>query len=709
VTDLRNRLADSTSPYLRQHAQQPVAWQPWDAEALAAARRLERPIFLSVGYSTCHWCHVMAHESFDDPAVAAVMNDLFVNIKVDREELPDVDRVYMAFVQASTGRGGWPMSVWMTPELAPFCGGTYFPPQDRWGTPGFVRVCQGVAGFWRDRRSEATARGEEILRRLDEDEPPIGVVPPEVRAACATYMEQCRRAWDDDTGGFGGAPKFPRPAALLALADLAGDGRLGPDDRAWAAAVCDRAVQAFDEGGIHDHLGGGLHRYSVDAAWRVPHFEKMLYDQGQVLELAARRGALDNSAAVALAEDIVAYVDHCLSLPGGPCAAAEDADSARPDGSHGEGAFYVWDAAEFRRIVEEQAGAQAAELAAHVWGVDAAGNAPEGSDPHGEFTGLNVLYRAFPVVDAAHRLGLTPAAGAALLEQARLALHTAREQRSRPHRDDKVVASWNGYYAAGLARAGVLLQRPAWVARAQEIVLWCRQKLWDGQALRRSWLDRPGPGQGQAVDYAALADAALALHTADGAQIWLDWAQELMAALERHCVHPAGGWYDGPASPEIRLRSVEEYEGAEPSAAGLAVRNCLQLAALLGDEAWRQRAEAALAARHGLLERQPFALPGLLRGLALAAEGVPVLAVAGPGADLAPLLGTAAARLPALAVLRLDDPSATGLLARHPHLAGLSAPASGLGAWLCLGRRCLPGVSSAAALAAAIDALSTPA
>ncbi len=393
-----NALIDEKSPYLRQHAQNPVAWLPWGEAAFEKARKEDKPIFLSVGYSTCHWCHVMAHESFEDEGVAEILNRDFVPVKVDREERPDVDRIYMLFVQASTGSGGWPMSVWLTPELKPFFGGTYFPPDSRYGRPGFRDVLQHLARAWQQEREKVEGSSTQVVEQLRSiaNSASAGTGPgPELFDAA---FWQFRRMFDSKWGGFGNAPKFPRPVVLNYLLRY-----YSAKNNPEALDMVTATLRGMAAGGMHDHLGGGFHRYSVDERWFVPHFEKMLYDQAQlaVAYLEAYQVTHEPKFA-ATARDIFSYVMRDLTDPSGGFYSAEDADSPDPeDPSHsGEGAFYIWKKEEIERLLGER---DAAVFCAR-FGVRDEGNVEQ--DPHGEFTGRNILYEARddgPMLEAAKR------------------------------------------------------------------------------------------------------------------------------------------------------------------------------------------------------------------------------------------------------------------------------------------------------------------
>ncbi len=443
-----NRLIHEKSPYLLQHAHNPVDWFPWGEEAFAKARSEDKPIFLSVGYSTCHWCHVMERESFEKDDIARVLNEFFVPVKVDREERPDVDRVYMLFVQASTGSGGWPMSVWLTPDARPFYGGTYFPPDNRYGRPGFRAVLESLARSWRGDRARIEQTSNQVVEQLRQyslagghesasgAEPVGGLGPEDGRKALDSAYFTLRRSFDSKLGGFGGAPKFPRPSIHNFLL------------RYFAAQKSEEALDmvlatlgAMSRGGMCDQLGGGYHRYSVDEHWFVPHFEKMLYDQAQLAVSFLEAFQITREPVLAdAARDIFTYVLRDLAAPEGGLYSAEDADSLiDPVHSHekGEGAFYIWTAAELRGALGERDAA----VFAYRFGVQEVGNVDE--DPHGEFTGRNILYQAHTVRDTAVHAGLSEDQCQEILERARVILMEIRSRRPRPHLDDKILTGWN--------------------------------------------------------------------------------------------------------------------------------------------------------------------------------------------------------------------------------------------------------------------------
>jgi uncharacterized protein YyaL (SSP411 family) len=597
-----NRLARERSPYLLQHATNPVDWYPWNDEAFARARAEDKPIFLSIGYSTCHWCHVMEHESFENPQIAALLNEHFVSIKVDREERPDIDRVYMSFVQATTGQGGWPMTVFLTPELKPFYGGTYFPPTSRWGRPGFEDVVTEIARVWKEDRARVNEAATELTERLKKvthgGRPEAEIADPD---ALDSALEQFQETFDPRYAGFGDAPKFPRPSALLFL--LRAHARTGSQS---ALSMATATLRAMAIGGMRDHIGGGFHRYSVDAAWRVPHFEKMLYDQAQlVLAYLEAAQATGEPFYTAVAEDTLHYVLRDLTGPEGAFYSAEDADSMPPDAASGqasgkkEGAFYVWTEAEMTEILGDDM-----DIARRRFDIEPGGNAP--SDPQGEFTGRNLLYIAQPIGDIAIRSGKTEQEVMAALERIRRKLFDAREKRPRPDRDDKVLTAWNGLMIAAFARAGRVLpdspHRDTYLNAAIDAATFIRRTLWreaDRRLLRR-YRDGEAAIDAYAEDYAFLVWGLLELLQATGEAGWLSWAIELQRRLDDLFWDEAeGGWFSTTGDdPTVLLRLKEDYDGAEPSAASIAALNALTLAHLTGDESYREKAGRTLG-RYG--------------------------------------------------------------------------------------------------------------
>ena len=636
-----NLLSAERSPYLLQHAGNPVHWQAWGEAAFARARGENKPIFLSIGYSTCHWCHVMAHESFENAEIADLLNREFVSIKVDREERPDVDRVYMTFVQATTGAGGWPMSVWLTPDRKPFFGGTYFPPSSRWGRPGFIEVLREIARVWHEDRDQVARSAETVtadLRRLGQTASTgVGAVPePEALGRAVAGFAQ---TFDARRGGFGDAPKFPRPSELLFL--MRESARTGhPEPAAMALAT----LRAMALGGMRDHIGGGFHRYSVDADWRVPHFEKMLYDQAQLavayLEAAQVTGDPFHAG---VAQDTLEYVARQMTDAAGAFYSAEDADSLPPEeagqtGAHpAEGAFYLWRDEEIGAVCGDDA-----ELVRLHYGILPDGNAP--FDPQQEFTHKNLLYIARPVDAVAQATGRDPDAVGEAIRRARLRMFDARLSRPRPHLDDKILTGWNGLMIAAFARAARVL--PAFPAlagaahqhreRARRAATFIRGTLW--QPARRRLLRRYRDGEAAidayAEDYAFLGAGLLELFQADGDPAWLEWALELQATLDAGFWDEVdGGWFatDG-GDPSVLLRLKDDYDGAEPAAGSVAIMNLLTLSHLTGDPRHTGRIERTLRLGAGRLNGQGRAVPMMLAALSTyhAQADAPQIAIVGP-------------------------------------------------------------------------------
>jgi uncharacterized protein YyaL (SSP411 family) len=628
-----NRLISEKSPYLLQHAHNPVDWHAWNPETFAKARAEDKPIFLSIGYSTCHWCHVMERESFENERVARLLNEHFIPVKVDREERPDVDRVYMTFVQATTGSGGWPMSVWLTPELQPFAGGTYFPPEDRYGRPGFSTVLAKLAEIWSEDRDRAIDQGRKITAMLRDFAMPRG--GGEVDESVAHHAaRQAAELFDDELGGFGGAPKFPRPVMLDFLLALY---RREPSSAEGQGAreMVFHTLRAMASGGMHDHLGGGFHRYSVDRYWHVPHYEKMLYDQAQLAVTYIQAWQINGETLfAATARDILDYVLRDMTGPEGGFFSAEDADSLVAGGTEKrEGAFYVWSKGE----IDEALGADAA-LFNRVYGVEAAGNSPEGSDPHGELTGLNTLIRRCTDARAAEEFGLTPDETAAALARSRAKLLERRGARPRPHLDDKILAAWNGLMISAFARAGMALAEERYIAAARKAAEFVRSRMFANGRLLRSYREGPGP-EGFAEDYAAMAGGALDLYEATGEIVWLQWAAELQGTLDELFLDRENGGYfsarEGDASIVVRMK--EDHDGAEPAASSVAARNALRLARMLDDSALEGGAVRTIAAFAEQLRRMPTSMPAMLSALLLSMSPQRQIVIAGPPQDAGPL------------------------------------------------------------------------
>jgi uncharacterized protein len=607
-----NHLAGQKSPYLLQHEHNPVDWYPWGPEAFEKARLEDKPIFLSVGYSTCHWCHVMAHESFENPAIAKILNDHFVSIKVDREERPDVDKVYMTFVQATTGSGGWPMSVWLTPDLKPFLGGTYFPPEDRYGRPGFATLLTRIAEAWKNDRAKLVEQGNQMVAALQEY---ATAAPGEDMQPGANILkngyEQIARNFDSKYGGFGGAPKFPRPVTLnFLLRYYAREG----DKHALEMALL--TLRKMADGGMHDNLGGGFHRYSVDKYWHIPHFEKMLYDQAQLACAYLDAFQITHDPFYeSVARDILDYVRRDMTSPDGGFYSAEDADSLFEKGKpeHGEGVFYIWT----KKEIDEALGKDDAEIFDAFYGVEPNGNAPDGSDPQGEFTGKNTLIQRMTVAEAAKHFKKSEAEITASLAASHKKLFDIRAKRPRPHLDDKIITAWNGLMISAFARACEVLGDPAYLESATHAATFLKTHLVHDSALVRSYRDGASDVAGFADDYAFLIQGLLDLYEASTDIRWLQWSLELQEKQDALFADKKSGGYFSTAAndPHILLRMKEDYDGAEPSPNSVAALNLLRLSAMTGDEPMRKEAQKTIAALAGQLQKMPVAMPQMLVAL----------------------------------------------------------------------------------------------
>jgi len=622
-----NRLADATSPYLLQHAENPVDWWEWSEEAFAEARKRDVPILLSVGYAACHWCHVMAHESFEDDRTAALMNANFVNIKVDREERPDVDAVYMEATQAMTGHGGWPMTVFATPDGEPFFCGTYFPPAPRHGMPSFPQLLGSVAETWRQRRDEVERVGGEIVRRLSQrPTAATGDVPAPSPEDLDSAVDLLARDYDAERGGFGGAPKFPPSMTIEHL--LRHHARTGS---AEALRMVEGTCESMARGGMYDQLGGGFARYSVDADWVVPHFEKMLYDNALLVRTYAHWWrSTGTPLARRVAEETADWMVRDLSTPQGGFASALDADSEGV-----EGKFSAWTPAELREVLGGDDGAWAAQL----FGVTA-----QGTFEHG----TSVLQLRADPLDAER------------YERVRAALLAAREQRIPPVRDDKVVAAWNGLAIAGLAEAGAIFDRPDLVEAAVGAAdLLAELQLRDGRLLRTSRDGVAGRNAGVLEDYGDVAEGFLTLYAVTADTAWLDRAGQLLDAVLTHFGDGQGGFFDTADDAERLVRRPQDpTDNAAPAGHTAAAGALLTYGAYTGSARHREAAERALGVVQMLAQRYPrFVGWGLAVAEALA-DGPREVAIVGPARDpgAAALRRTAWLGTAPGAVVALGDP-----------------------------------------------------
>lgn len=665
---MSNRLSLEKSPYLLQHAENPVDWFAWGDEAFAKAKAENLPIFLSVGYSTCHWCHVMERESFEDEGVAAFLNQHFVPIKVDREERPDVDRLYMTFVQMATGQGGWPMSVWLTPEGQPFFGGTYFPPVDAYGRPGFPTLLNSLARAWREDEESVRASAGSSLGAIERYAAVENAQTEENdwQATIEACFAQLRAGYDSEWGGFGGPPKFPRPVQhdFLHLYAL----QTGSDE---AREMSFHTLRMMNERGMNDQLGGGFHRYSVDRFWIVSHFEKMLYDQAQLA--ISNLEAWQMSGEVAFreaAESTLRYVWRDLTHLDGGFFAAEDADSApNAQATHkDEGAFYVWKEREIDAVLGEDSRAFK-----DFYGVQSKGNAPKEGDPHGEFRGKNILFQAEELPRVAKMNGLSVREINEKLALSREKLFEARAKRPRPHRDDKIIAAWNGLMVSAFARTGTYAGNAKWTRAARIAFDFVWRELWDGTNLFRHFKDGRADVLAFADDYAALARAAFDLYDATFQTLYLERA-ELLADRMRALFfdETSGGFWNSQVDPRLPVRFKEDYDGAEPSASSLALEVGARLFHLLGREDWREVSVATSEAFASRLEAIPSSMPLLLRNQMLLHTAPQHIVVVGERDACSELLAaTREGFAPSRFVVLLDEASRPFWESRQEFLRGM--------------------------------------
>jgi len=670
---MANRLATESSPYLLQHAENPVDWYPWGDAAFECARGEDRPVLLSIGYSACHWCHVMAHESFESPEIASLMNALFVSIKVDREERPDVDSVYMSAAQAMGIQGGWPLTVFLTPAGLPYFGGTYFPPDDRPGLRGFPSVLQAAAAAYHANRDEVGAMGERVREAVTPSQlPPAGEPTAALLDAAARKLAG---ETDRAHGGFGAAPKFPHPQALdLMLRRYRVMGEVALRD----AAVL--TLDAMARGGIHDQVGGGFHRYSVDARWTVPHFEKMLYDNAllapvylHAYQVSGREDLLEASTRT------LDYLCRELRLPGGAFAASQDADSPG-----GEGAFFVWTPAQLRDALGVDDGA----LAARIFGVVEGGNFEHGT---------TVLSMPYPLAQVARSIGLDERVLRDRLEDIRTRLRTARASRAAPERDGKVITAWNGLAIRAFAEAGAALERPDYVAVARACAEFVLEHLVRDGVVHRIWNRGEARIIGFLDDAANLGDALLTLYEATGEPGYFSAALGLCERIVEQHRDADGSYFDTAADSEpliVRPRTIDD----NPVSAGQSVAAALfcRMHAFTGEERWLLRAMEIIAPLATVVARAPLAVAGLAAAMELAVGPMREVAIAGDPADARTraLLDVARRRFDPLRVLAWGPAGDVPLLRGRGPLDG--APA----AYVCRGFVCRAPVTGVAELEA---------
>ena len=681
-----NRLAAETSPYLLQHAHNPVDWYPWSPEAFERARREDKPVLLSVGYSACHWCHVMERESFENDEIAALMNQLFVSIKVDREERPDVDQIYMQAVQSMTGRGGWPMTVFLTPDGVPFYGGTYFPPEDRHGMPAFPRLLRSIADAYHSRRGEVLEAGRQLVEAMGQSGRLGASTSLLSRDVLARAYLGLGGEFDERDGGLGRAPKFPQPMTWEAVLRV---GRRTGDVR--GLEMLRHTLTRMARGGIYDQLGGGFHRYSVDAQWLVPHFEKMLYDNAQLASLYLHGWlATGETLYRRVAEETLDYVRREMTHPAGGFYSAQDADSEGV-----EGKFFVWSPDEIRAVLGDPALARAA-LA--YWGVDDGPN----------FEGHSILFVPRDPQEVAGTLGTTDDGLVTAIERARALLYAERERRVHPALDDKVLASWNGLMLAAFAEAAAVLGRADYLGAAvRNAEFLTREMVRDGRLLR-SWKDGQARITGYLEDYAMVGTGLLALYEATFDRRWLDESRRLAEeALRLFWSADRETFFDtGHDQEALVVRPRNLFDNAVPSGTSVAIDWLLRLAVILGEERYETIALAALRPMADLMQRYPSGFGRYLSALDFHLGPVAEVALVwrrGEERAVAPLLDTVFGRYQPNRVVvgaAEGDPASAGL----PLLAGRGSVGGRPTAYVCQHYVCQLPVTEPEALARQLDA-----
>jgi len=680
-----NRLIHEKSPYLQQHATNPVDWYAWGEDAFKQARAEDKPILVSIGYSTCHWCHVMEKESYEDASVAALMNQYLVNIKVDREERPDVDKIYMTALSAMTGQGGWPLNIFLTPDLQPIFGGTYFPPVARWGQPAWADVVTQVGQAWRDPDSrkkmmEAASSITDALTKYSS----VSHEPVQSKSAWLDEAFQAFKAtYDPEHGGFTAAPKFPMPVYHNFLLRY-----YARTKNQEALEMSLQTLRAMAKGGIYDHLGGGFSRYSTDDRWHIPHFEKMLYDNAQlaVNYLEAFQAAHEDDLK-RVAEETLHYIQRNLTHPEGGFYSAEDADSlaSAEDKEQREGVFYVWSRDEILAVLGEEGEAFCA-----AYGVEADGNAR--LDPHGEFVGKNILYRR----DSRH-----------LFTEARAKLLAVRQKRPRPHRDDKIISGWNGLAISAFAKAHQILGAPGYLESAQCAAGFLQKNLYDPktQSLSRRWKDGERQGKAIADDYAFVVQGLLDLYEADFNPAWLDWGVELTDTMNRRFYDALkGGFFmTAPDQDErLLLRIKEDMDNVEPSASSVAVLNLLRLAQYTSRSDFLEIADKTLRSFGTNLMEAPRALPQMLVALDFALTEPRQIVIVGTTAspDTCEMLQVIRKDyIPVKTVMLLDGgPAQARLSGSLPFLREMKAVGGKATAYVCIRQTCKQPTNSPEAL-----------
>ncbi len=600
-----NHLLHEKSPYLQQHAYNPVDWYPWGDEALALARKEDKPIFLSIGYSTCHWCHVMAHESFEDQEIADFLNANFICIKVDREERPGIDQIYMAAARAMTGGGGWPLSLFLFPDTKPFYAGTYFPPRAAFGRPGFMEILQAIHTAWRTDRVTLSLTADQVTAHIQKTTETTGAAID--TAWLKKGFSQIAESYEPKYGGFGQSPKFPRPVVMdFLLRYYKSNGETEARDMSLFT------LERMAAGGMYDHIGGGFHRYSVDGQWRIPHFEKMLYDQSQLVSQYLSAYQLNgNPLYKQIAVETLEYVLRDMQDANGGFYSAEDADSENPydPEEHSEGAYYLWTENEIDTVLSKEE----ARIAKLFYGVQKDGNALH--DPQKEFTGRNILYKQYDLTEVARKAGVSEEQAGKLLQTAREKLLTQRKKRTAPHLDDKIITAWNGLMISAFAKAAVVLDEERYLHAADKAADFLLTNLIQDDELKRRYRDGEAKYPAGLDDYSFLIHGLLDLYSASHDLSRLQQAIKLTEKQLAEFTDEKGGFYDTPQAAGLLARLKEAYDGAEPSGNSVAALNLLRLATLTNNQKWAEVAEKSISSFAGILAKYPPAMPLMLSAM----------------------------------------------------------------------------------------------
>lgn len=622
-SNTQNHLQDEKSPYLLQHADNPVNWYPWGDQAFEKAAEENKPIFLSIGYSTCYWCHVMERKVFMDEDIASKMNRYFVNVKVDREERPDVDRVYMSAVRAMTGGGGWPMSVFLTPDLEPFFGATYIPPYDQQGnsgqqgSTGFNELTDQINSVWQNQRQEVIQQANKITDHIKENASPELEPENVTSSALENALGAYENRYDKRYGGFGDAPKFPRPSSLDFLLQYYQD---FSDEK--ALEMTEFTLQKMAAGGMYDHIGDGFHRYSTDEQWRVPHFEKMLYDQAQLVNTYLKAYRITGIQQYAdVSRKTLEFVDREFYNPEGGFYSALNAEShppENPESEEEEGAFYVWTKSQIDEVLSDQQ----AEVFNYVYGVEAAGNALQ--DPHNVFTGKNILYKNHDASEAAEQFELNEKKVNQLLKESEEILFNIRKERPKPFLDDKIVLSWNGLMISAYANAYRILEDEQYKEHATKSARFLMDKLFNSETnqFKRRYRDGEARFDANMEDYAYLVKGLLDLYEATGNEKWLNQSTQFTdTQIELFYDAENGAFYDtSMEGKNLLIRTKESYEGARPSGNSVAVVNLIRLSELTDNAEYEEKALETIRYFGSPLNQRPSGMPKMLKGLSLSLQ-----------------------------------------------------------------------------------------